>query len=380
MHSITGFLDIIILIGAIQGLIFSCLLYKNKDRQPANRLLSALIFLIALASFKLYGTNTGWFNSTLGGWLDALVPMIVIMPLGPLIYFYVRATLDPDFRLTRKDRKQFYPILIDLIPQFAAIIYIVGVITRTLLKKPAPWVQFIDTYNVYADLPRWCSVTFYVWMSARLLTAHSPRLPKEHFNWLRQFIKYFQIFQIIWLIYLIPYLIPAYTDKILDWVDWYPIYVPLAVLVYWMGVKGYIVSRQPAMPLPKKPLPEAQLETSVPLLLAAMEKDKLYLNPDLNLSIFATHTGLTAKHISAVLNQHMQRSFNEFVNEYRVQVMKARLLDGQADRHTIAGMAYECGFNSLATFQRAFKSSLGQTPSEFLRHVKDQTLLKSGFE
>jgi AraC-like DNA-binding protein len=33
---------------------------------------------------------------------------------------------------------------------------------------------------------------------------------------------------------------------------------------------------------------------------------------------------------------------------------------------TIAGLAYECGFNSLPTFQRAFKATAGMSPKEFL--------------
>jgi AraC-like DNA-binding protein len=33
---------------------------------------------------------------------------------------------------------------------------------------------------------------------------------------------------------------------------------------------------------------------------------------------------------------------------------------------TIAGIAYEAGFNSQATFQRVFKNSVGISPSEYL--------------
>jgi len=75
---------------------------------------------------------------------------------------------------------------------------------------------------------------------------------------------------------------------------------------------------------------------------------------------------IAQKNISAVLNQHLHKSFNEFVNEYRVHAIKERLLKGETHHFTIAGIAYEEGFNSLPTFQRAFKSILGQTPKEFL--------------
>src|SRR5215831_8451825 len=94
----------IILLGALQGFILCCLLiFSRKNRLP-NRLLGCLIFLISIASIKLYGTENSWFNYPFMRWVDALVPMIVVMPVGPLIYFYVRATLQPALRIGRKEK------------------------------------------------------------------------------------------------------------------------------------------------------------------------------------------------------------------------------------------------------------------------------------
>jgi AraC-like DNA-binding protein len=97
-----------------------------------------------------------------------------------------------------------------------------------------------------------------------------------------------------------------------------------------------------------------------------METDQLYLNPTLTVPFLAEHTGLTQKNISAVLNQHLHKSFSDFVNEYRVNAIKEKLLQGGTQNLTIAGLAYDCGFNSIPTFQRAFKTILGLTPREFL--------------
>lgn len=63
-------------------------------------------------------------------------------------------------------------------------------------------------------------------------------------------------------------------------------------------------------------------------------------------------TGIAQKVISAVLNQQLNKSFSEFVNEYRITEVKKRLLEPQRDNLTIVGLAYECGFNSQSTFQR----------------------------
>jgi AraC-like DNA-binding protein len=106
-----------------------------------------------------------------------------------------------------------------------------------------------------------------------------------------------------------------------------------------------------------------------------MKEEKLYLNPELNLAILSKHTSLQQKIISAVLNQHIQKSFNVFVNEYRVEAFKERIRQADRENLTMAGIAAECGFNSQATFQRTFKEITGMSPSDYKKSV-----LKSGFE
>jgi AraC-like DNA-binding protein len=96
-----------------------------------------------------------------------------------------------------------------------------------------------------------------------------------------------------------------------------------------------------------------------------MESDALYLKPELSLNLLAQYTGIPSKTISAVLNQHLNTSFNEFVNEYRVRAFKQKLCTDAVKHLTIAGIAAECGFSSQATFQRSFKQLTGLSPSEF---------------
>jgi AraC-like DNA-binding protein len=97
-----------------------------------------------------------------------------------------------------------------------------------------------------------------------------------------------------------------------------------------------------------------------------MEEERLWLEPDLNLGRLAQHCGVAPKLLSAVLNQHMDTTFNEFVNGYRVAAVRKRLLMPESRELTIAGLAYECGFNSLPTFQRAFKAVAGMSPKEYM--------------
>lgn len=380
----TVIFETIILLGTIQGFIISALLFFGKQPRLASRLLGVLLFLMSLASLCLYASFNDWFGSaTLVFWSN-FIPMIIIMPFGPLIFFYVRACLDPGFKMGRRQQIHFYPVILDFIPYLAAIIFVLGISSGILENNPRPWVNFIDQYNVYSDIPRWISVTVYLWLSERYLSGlKNPGFltapgktatgtgQEANILWLRQFIRIFLAFQLIWLFYLVPYVIPRYTDFMLDTFDWYPVYVPMAVLIYWLGIKGYSMShRLVSGPAPKgspsQSLPVDTVRASIDLLRKAMEEDRLFLDPSLNLQRLSAHTGLQQKMISAVLNQHIRQSFNEFVNSYRISEVKTMLLKPENKPLTIAAIAFDAGFNSLATFQRAFKATENMTPKEFL--------------
>jgi AraC-like DNA-binding protein len=386
---LTGFLNIIILMGALQGFIISGLLFFSKKKQLANKLLAAFIFFIALACFNLFLANHQWYSQgSIMSLVMAVVPMVVIMPMGPLLFFYTKASLHHDFCLAKKDKLHFATVIIDLVPYLTAVIFIIGVLTGLLKNNSFNAGLFIDTYNIYSDIPRWLSLTIYLVLSIRYIAAFNTsakaRANPKHVKWLKELTMAFTIFQSIWLVYLIPYVIPAYGNKLLDMVNWYPIYVPMSILIYWLGIKGYLVMQ--GQPLVERKLtvvlPDTESDKIISALKEAMERDELYLNPELNLSLLARHTTIPQKTISAVLNQYQHKSFNEFVNEYRVNAFKQKVCGDDVKHLTIAGIAAECGFNSQATFQRTFKQLTGLSPSEFKMQVGEnaQLLLKSGFE
>ena len=347
------FFKTIILLGCLQGVVISILLFRSRRTEQSNRLLGTLILIISLASIKVYGNEAGWWDLGLIPILIGnFVPFFFIMAVGPLIYFYVRSYLEPGFVL---DKRHFYPVILDLVPVLAAMIFVLYALVTGGTHDSRPVGAFIDVYNTYVDIPRWLSVTLYTLAAARYAS-------RARQAWPRQFVLGFFLFEGIWLLHLIFYALPATTNRLLDLLGWYPLYVPAAVLSYWLGIRGYLLSQASA---PVKELPADVVRKTVPVLLRSMETDKLYRDPELSLSLLARHAGLAPKTLSAVLNQHLHKSFNEFINEYRVREIQQRLLAEGRGQLTIAGLAYECGFNSQPTFQRAFKSVTGVSPKEF---------------
>jgi AraC-like DNA-binding protein len=164
------------------------------------------------------------------------------------------------------------------------------------------------------------------------------------------------------------------------------VYLPLVALIYGLGLKGYLHTRLhgkaelPARrPVGTFSVAPAAVETTVSALRQAMEADKLYLDPELNLDKVIKHTGIEQKTISHVLNQHLGQSFNAFVNAYRVAEVKHRLREPALAHLTLTGIAFACGFNSQATFQRTFKQATQMTPKAYLSSLQtDRESQKSG--
>jgi len=332
------------------GLTFAALLWFTKNANRAARQFLALALVVMV-------------------WWMIRLPLQLSLALGPLIFFYVRSCLDAEFRMGRQQRRHFYPVIIDLFPQAIALLYILGVMLGIIPKNVYHMGDFIDTYNVYSDIPRWLSLVIYLWLSVRYMAAVRGEDKQDRLKWPQKFVRIFIIFTAAWFLFLLPYVIPRYSNTLIDMLDWYPVYLPLVFMIYWLGIKGYFISHRPVAEKrapSRPPLQEETVGQTIVALKKCMEEDRLWLNPELNLPMLAQHSNIASKTLSTVLNQHMNKSFNEFVNEYRVLEVKKRLLMQESRTLTIAGLAYECGFNSLPTFQRAFKAMIGLSPKEFL--------------
>ncbi len=92
---------------------------------------------------------------------------------------------------------------------------------------------------------------------------------------------------------------------------------------------------------------------------------KLYLEPDLSLKRLSKLVGKSPQHISESINQYAKRNFNDFINYHRVQDAKKMLVDTHTQNLTISSIAFDCGFNSLSSFNTAFKKFEETTPSSY---------------
>lgn len=98
-----------------------------------------------------------------------------------------------------------------------------------------------------------------------------------------------------------------------------------------------------------------------------MKKERPYVNKNLKMADVAAQLQTTTNAVSYVLNQYMQKSYNDFINAYRVEEFKRLVDSGASERYTLTALYEQCGFGSQASFFRIFKKFTGITPSEYLK-------------
>ena len=96
-----------------------------------------------------------------------------------------------------------------------------------------------------------------------------------------------------------------------------------------------------------------------------MEKEKPFLNDELKIESLANEVNIPTHHLSQIINQGFKKSFQDFINCYRVEEFKKRIINPNTSNKTILAIAYDSGFSSKSSFNRVFKSQTGMTPYEY---------------
>jgi AraC-like DNA-binding protein len=90
---------------------------------------------------------------------------------------------------------------------------------------------------------------------------------------------------------------------------------------------------------------------------------------DIPLDDIARHANMTPQAFCRYFKKHTRLTFVEFLHEVRVHEASKLLAAGAEE--SIAAIAYRCGFNSIATFNRVFKTVTGLAPREFAREMEE---------
>ncbi|MBS1597925.1 MAG: AraC family transcriptional regulator [Bacteroidetes bacterium] len=113
-----------------------------------------------------------------------------------------------------------------------------------------------------------------------------------------------------------------------------------------------------------------KLDELVGRIILLMEKEKIYQETELTLQNLADKLQTPSYQVSQAINEGMEKTFYDLINNYRVEEAKRLLLDPKNSNYTILSVGFEAGFNSKTTFNTVFKKFTGLTPTDFRNQQK----------
>lgn len=102
-------------------------------------------------------------------------------------------------------------------------------------------------------------------------------------------------------------------------------------------------------------------------LIDLMENEQPYLDGKLSLNQVAEGLAISPNHLSQVINENLNKNFFDFVNGYRIELIKKKMMAPESKNLTILALAYDSGFNSKSSFNNIFKKVTGATPSQYMQ-------------
>lgn len=114
-------------------------------------------------------------------------------------------------------------------------------------------------------------------------------------------------------------------------------------------------------------LDKKQAEAIIKNLNSYMESKKPYLNPDLTMGQLAKGIGCQMHTLSQIFSMFLNRTYYDYVNEYRVREFVARAQRQEYSRLTVMALAETCGFRSRTPFFTAVRKFTGKLPSDFIK-------------
>ena len=102
--------------------------------------------------------------------------------------------------------------------------------------------------------------------------------------------------------------------------------------------------------------------------LTAAMANGMYREPGLTIAGLADQLGSPEHRLRTLINRRMgHRNFSAFLNRHRISEAREKLSSRESADLPVLTIAMDLGYNSLPTFNRAFRNETGTTPSEFRR-------------
>ncbi len=362
----------IMFLGIVQGLFLILGIFIRTKRNSAIRLFGWALLVQCLVFTDIYLCYTGLMKNVL--FLNDSTEVFVLL-IAPTLYFFLYSLLKRElFTL----KKHWYHFILPLVYGLSQINYslspmevklnaYLGAYHRSLGFVEVPGTVNYS-YHIMKDQFRWLllfSFTFYLILSARMVAqiwhkkeVSSKNIKVDKYAFSRNAVLFFLILLVfIFLIYI------NFDD---DGGDHY-IAVFGTVIIFATSFfilsesrffeKSWIADKYETLTSGTKQFDDIE---------ELMQED-YYCNSDISLKDVAQNLDVSPNLISKLINSETGMNFNDYINQKRVGVAKARLLDAKYSNLTVEAIGNTVGFKSKSAFYTAFKKHVGQSPSAFAK-------------
>lgn len=367
--------NLFLLISAIHGFLFSAtILWSKNGREKSMIFINLLVLTISLNNIQSWILAKDFFIEYF--FLDYVhVPWHFL--IAPFFYMFLIHYLEIE--------KRSKNLLKIILPVFILIICIrIGFVSFFSDQHTGDIAFLFEKYTSFEEIfSLLVSLTIFVY-SFQILSKKEKLFAKilsyDNLKWIYTFFKLGLLTYVFWIVALAITVALNFKEFIYSY---YPLRVLTTVLIYWIGFQAILQLRL----LKQRKNIRKTLQTKIASLperenltidLAAIDKNEFikintYINkhqrftePKLSLESLAKELGISTNKLSASINSCANKSFNEYINEFRVELAKQLLTDSDYNNYTITAIGLESGFNSKSTFYYTFKRITGKTPSKYL--------------
>jgi AraC-like DNA-binding protein len=367
-----GPLSLSLAIGAANGFALSVLLAFTARRRWANLALAALIALLALRLGPYILGYAGAYDSH--RWLTFL-PFDLSFAYGPLLWIYVRMLTEgaapPRWRLHLAPAaiQLAYWLVCFALPLDAKWSWYTG--GHLGIVAPIGAALGLSTAGAYLAASWRAAQRYQHWLDGTFANRDEARLQT-----LRVLLAAFAVTLAV----AAGFAITTWFIVPLDYFARFPLMVAFAGLSYALGLQGW---RNASLEYPPyRPAPDTVVDppaTPAPAVDYAAQGEAWrartvqagwWRDETLDLASLARELGASPRTLSRVLSEGLNQTFREFIGRIRVEAV-ARALADPANKDPILQIALAAGFNSKASFNRAFQAYQGMTPSAWRRQAAD---------
>jgi len=344
-------------------LFLAVVLFTNYANSLPKLILGIWLLLSAYYNWGIY-----LWSEHLEGQFPSIIVSGFTIPLlfGPFLFLYIKhQTSDTPF--AKKELWHFAPyaiISLTYISYFfkpfeyrvnSLILNSEGFLFRNLVRQTC----------IYISIPfyfAWCTLKIIRFQKS--LKNNFSNSDKIHFNWIL-----FLMAGIlgIWLVVII-----TQNEELVG-----NAFAVFLILLGYFGITQIDVfaKRTPISAFIEEPKPKyvnsglesADIEKLHQSLIHKLQTEKPFINPELTLQDLATLVNVPVHHLSQVINEKEQKNFYDLINEWRIEEFLRETKNEKNKNYTLLAIAYDCGFNSKASFNRNFKKITGKTPTDYLK-------------